>query len=47
MGLCIKSIPILFTLLALVNCVAADAYYIGPTVGGVLGLVNEIGFSIR
>ena len=42
MGLCIKSTPILLTLLALVNCVAADAYYIGPTVGGVLGLVNEI-----
>lgn len=42
MGLLIKSTPILLTLLALVNCVAADAYYIGPTVGGVLGLVSNM-----
>jgi hypothetical protein len=41
MGLLMKSAPILVFLLACVNCVAADNYYIGPTVGGILGLVSE------
>jgi hypothetical protein len=33
--------PILVLLLACVKSVAADYYYIGPTVGGVIGLVSE------
>jgi hypothetical protein len=33
--------PILVLLLACVKFASADAYYIGPTVGGVIGLVSE------
>ncbi|CAF1083854.1 unnamed protein product [Adineta ricciae] len=39
MSLLMKSTPILVLLLALVNCVAADYYYVGPTVGGIIGLI--------
>lgn len=33
--------PVLFVLLACVNLVNAEAYYIGPTVGGIVGLVRQ------
>ena len=36
-----KSASVLVFLLACVNCVAADTRYIGPTVGGILGLVSR------
>jgi len=39
MGLLMNSTPILVCLLAFVNCVAADIHYIGPTVGGIVGLI--------
>jgi len=42
MGLLINSAPVLVILLAFVNCVAADGYYIGSSIGGVLGLVISI-----
>jgi hypothetical protein len=40
MGLLMKSTPVLILLLAFVNCVAANTYYIGPTIGGIVGLVS-------
>jgi len=39
MGLLMKSTPVLILLLTFVNYVAADAYYIGPTIGGIVGLI--------
>ena len=41
MGSFINTTPILILLLALVNCVSAETYYIGPTIGGILGVVSE------
>jgi hypothetical protein len=41
MGLIMKSTFVFILLLAFVNCVAADTRYIGPTVGGILGLVSD------
>jgi len=41
MALIINCTPILILLLACVNVVSADYYYIGPTVGGIVGLVSK------
>jgi hypothetical protein len=41
MGLIINCTPILVFLLTCVNSVAADYYYIGPTIGGIVGLVSK------
>jgi len=42
MGLLMKSTSVFILLLAFVNCVAANNnYYIGPTIGGILGLVSD------
>jgi hypothetical protein len=40
MGLLMKSTPVLIILLAFFNCVAADNYVIGSTIGGIIGLVS-------
>ena len=32
--------PVLLILLACVNLVNAEAYYVGPTIGGIVGLVR-------
>jgi hypothetical protein len=47
MGLLMKSTPVLILLLAFVNSVAADTRYIGPTVGGILGLVSFFLFYVK
>ncbi|CAF1028279.1 unnamed protein product [Rotaria sordida] len=39
MGLLINFTTVLVLLLGCVKCVSADAYYIGPTIGGILGLI--------
>lgn len=36
----LNATPILALLLAMINCVSAEVYYVGPTVGGILGLVS-------
>jgi hypothetical protein len=41
MGLMINFTPILVLLLNCVNLVSAEYYYIGPTVGGIVGLVSK------
>ena len=41
MGSFINTSSILVLLLALVNCVSAETYYIGPTIGGILGVVSD------
>ncbi len=40
MGLLMNSASVLVFLMGFVNCVAADSYYIAPTVGGIVGLVS-------
>lgn len=45
MGLLINFTPILVLLLACADCVSAGAYYIGPTVGGIVGLVSKNKYS--
>jgi hypothetical protein len=45
MGLIINFTPILVVLLACVNLVSAEYYYIGPTVGGIVGLVGIYCFN--
>ena len=45
MSLLMKFTSILVFLLALVNCVAADYYYVGSTVGGIVGLVSSHSWS--
>jgi hypothetical protein len=37
----INCTPILVLLLAFVNLVSAEVYYVGPTVGGIVGLVSR------
>ncbi|CAF1317328.1 unnamed protein product [Adineta steineri] len=39
MGLLINSATLSVFLLAFVNCVAAEVYYVGPTIGGIVGLI--------
>ncbi len=41
MGLMINYTSILILLLACVNLVSAEYYYIGQTVGGIVGLVSK------
>ena len=38
----INCTPILVVLLACVNLVAAEVYYVGPTIGGIVGLVRRV-----
>jgi len=41
MALIINFTPFLVLLLAFVNLVSADVYYVGPTIGGIVGLVSK------
>ena len=40
MAFLLNATPVLSLLFALINCVSAEVYYVGPTVGGILGLVS-------
>ena len=41
MAFLINSTPVMVLFLALINSVAADVHYIGPTAGGIVGLVSR------
>lgn len=40
MAFLLHATPVLALLFALINCVSAEVYYVGPTIGGILGLVS-------
>ncbi|CAF2717943.1 unnamed protein product [Rotaria sp. Silwood2] len=39
MGLLINFASVLVLFFTCIKCVAADVYYVGPTVGGIIGLI--------
>jgi hypothetical protein len=41
MSLITNCTPLLVLLLACVNLVSAEVYYVGPTIGGIVGLVSK------